>query len=131
MPLSQHNALDFALAPVPLAGVRRQEHDANAVVAKRRQLKTQCLSLLREELVRHLHQNTRAVPRFRIGPACTSMPQVLQHLQAHGDDLVRLVALDAGYEANATGVSLELRIVEALLDEIGHVGTAHNTLFSV
>ena len=94
--------------------VLRHEPVADAVVAGRRQLDALLRHLLAEEAVRDLHQHAGAVAHQRVGADRAAMRQVLEHGEAVLDDLVRLHALHVGDEADAAGVVLVARIVEAL-----------------
>ena len=77
-------------------------------------LKPSSRGLLGEELVRDLHQDAGAVAHARIGADRAAMLEIAQDAQAVLDDLVRLAALDVGDEADAAGVLVERRIVQAL-----------------
>ena len=72
------------------------------------------VGLLGEELVRDLHQDAGAVAGARIGADRAAMLEVAQDGERVLDQLVRLAALDVGDEADAAGILLERRIVEAL-----------------
>jgi hypothetical protein len=63
--------------------------------------------------MRHLNQDTRAVARvfFNTG---TTMIEILQNLKGIGDDGVRFLPLHVTDKADAAGVMLELRIIQAL-----------------
>ena len=80
----------------------------------RRQREAQLGALAREELVRNLNQDARAVARLRIAAAGAAMRQVDQDLNALQDDVVRLLALDVGDKADAAGVVLVARVVQSL-----------------
>ena len=67
-----------------------------------------------EKGVRNLDQNARAVAGLRIAAAGAAVRQVDQDLDALEDDVVRFAPFDVGDEADAAGVVLMLRIVEAL-----------------
>jgi hypothetical protein len=66
--------------------------------------------------VRDLNQDSSAVARFRIAAASAAMREVDQDLQALGDDVVRLHALDIDHETDATSVVFVSWIVETLLN---------------
>ena len=67
-----------------------------------------------QELMRNLHQDTRAVAGQRITAAGPAMRQVVQHLQSLAHDIVGSLALDIDDEADAAGVVLVPRVVKAL-----------------
>ena len=94
--------------------VLRHEPVADAVVPDRRQFDALLGHLLAEEAVRNLHQHAGAVAHQRIGADGAAMREVLEHGQTVLDDLVRLHALHLGDEADAAGIVLVARIVEAL-----------------
>ena len=67
-----------------------------------------------EKRVRNLDQHSRAVAGLRIASASAAMRQIDQNLHALHDDIVRLVALNAGDKADAAGIVLVLRTVKSL-----------------
>ena len=69
---------------------------------------------LAKERVRHLDQDAGAVAGVDLAAARTAMQQVDEHLERLPDDGVRAHAFDVDDEADATGVVLVARIVEAL-----------------
>ena len=73
------------------------------------------LGHLLEEGVRHLHEHAGAVAGVDLAAAGAAMIEVLEDLDALLDDGVRFASLDVHDEADATGVMLELRVIEALL----------------
>ena len=113
-PLFAHDALEDAFALQAVVRLHRQEDHADAVLARRRQGETQLGALAREELVRDLDQDAGAVAGSRIAAAGAAVRQVDQNLDALEDDVVRLLALDIGNEADAAGIVLVARVVQAL-----------------
>ena len=93
--------------------VARHEEMADAILAGRRQLEALRGHLLAEEAVGNLHQHAGAVAHQRIGADGAAMRQVFEHGEAVLDDLVRLDALHVDDEADAAGIMLVARIVEA------------------
>jgi len=69
---------------------------------------------LREEGVRNLHENAGAVAGARIGADRAAMFEVAENVDRVGDDLMRLLALDVGDEADAAGILLHAEVVHAL-----------------
>ena len=65
--------------------------------------------------MRHLQQDAGAVAGVDLAATRAAMVEVLEDLDALLDDGVRFAALDVHDEADAAGVMLELRVVEALL----------------
>ena len=91
-----------------------QEHHANAVFAGGRQGEAEFGAFRARKTVRDLDQDAGAIARFRIAAAGAAMGQVDQDLDALYDDVVRFLALDVGHKADAAGVVLMARVVEAL-----------------
>jgi hypothetical protein len=112
--LGGDRVLEDLLAGGALGAVRRQEHLADAVAAAARHLEAEAQALGLEEAVRELEHDAGAVAGIRIGAAGGAMGQPAQHLEALLDDASRLFAFDMGDEADATGVLLRGRIVEAV-----------------
>ena len=63
----------------------------------------------------HLEQDAGAVAGVGLAAARAAMVEVFQHLNRLLQDLVRLPPFDIDNKADATGVVLEPRIVQALL----------------
>src|SRR4029453_19004558 len=99
---------------VTLLGIPRQEHEAAAVLARRRQGEPQAIALPPEELVRHLEEDAGAIAGIRLTPARAPMEQVHENPQRLAHDCVRAPALDVDDEPDTAGVVLAARIVEAL-----------------
>ncbi len=74
----------------------------------------QLAALAREEVVRDLDQHSGAVAGFRIASASAAVGQVDQDLNALDDNVVRLLALDVGDEADAARIMLVAGIVKTL-----------------
>src|SRR5439155_11816423 len=135
-PAEQHlalvldGALDLVFAGVARGGVARQEHHADAVLARRRQLHALLRHLLAEEAVGDLDQQARTVGELRVIAHGAAVSEVSQHRQALLDDGVRLPALDVGYEADAAGVMLVVRVIQALSLQ-GHGGTNEYTIIAL
>ena len=118
-PAQQHLALardvlaedvDHDLPPFRIA---RHEHEADRVMAGLGQRDAELGGLPGEERVRDLHQDAGAVAGARIGADRAAMLEIEQDRQRVLDDLVRLAVLDVGDEADAAGVRVVDRIVEA------------------
>ena len=91
-----------------------QEHDADRVFALGRQREAESLGLLDKERVRDLQQHAAAVAGAGIGPRRAAMVDVEEDLQTLLDDVVRLLVVHVGDEADAAGIVLLGRIVEPL-----------------
>ena len=119
-PAEQHlalvldRALDLVLAGEARGRFPREEHHADAVLAEGRQRDALPRELLAEELVRDLDQQPRAVRELWVVADRAPVGQVLEDQQALLDDLVALLALDVRDEADAAGVVLVGRVIEAL-----------------
>jgi len=110
--LGTHRSLELLLAGQAGRVLLRQEHDAHAVFAGGRQRDALLRHLLAEELVRDLREDARAVAHQRVGTDGAPVVEVAQDLETLLDDLVALLALDVGDEADTAGVVLELRPVQ-------------------
>ena len=76
MTLLAHDALEDALAMMPVGLVLRHVNHRHAVTAGRRQRETEFLRDLAEELVRELEQDARAVAGVGFAAACAAMVEV-------------------------------------------------------
>ncbi|MGY4466834.1 hypothetical protein ACVWWK_002516 [Bradyrhizobium sp. LB9.1b] len=118
-PAEQRQALfldlvgDDALDDVAPGGVARHEQRADGVFARIGQREAQLLRLTSEEGVRDLHQNAGAVTGARIGADGAAVLEVAEDAECVRDDLVGLLALDVGDEADAAGILFQARIVQA------------------
>ena len=118
-PAEQHQAFgldlvgDDALDDIAPRRLARHEQRADGVVAGLRQLEADLRGLAREEGVRDLHQDAGAVAGARIGADRAAMLEIAENADRVGDDLMRLLALDVGDEADAAGILFEAEIVEA------------------
>src|ERR1700745_863047 len=61
-----------------------------------------------------LHKDAGPVPEARIGADRAAVLEVAENAERIGDDLMRLLALDVGDEADAAGILFQRGIVEAL-----------------
>src|ERR1035441_2145844 len=68
---------------------------------------------MREECVRNLHQDAGAVAGARIGADRAAMFEIAENADRVRDDLMRLLALDIGDEADAAGILLQRQVVKA------------------
>jgi hypothetical protein len=99
---------------LPHLVVLREEDHADGVVAGRRQGEAQPLRLFGEKAVRQLRQHAGAVADQRIGAGGAAMGQILDDLQAVGDDLMRFLVRQIGDETDAAGILSPCRVVETL-----------------
>ena len=109
-PAEQHQSFgldlvgDDALDDFAPRGFLRHEQRADGVFAGLRQLEADLGGLAREEGVRDLHQDAGAVAGARIGADRAAMLEIAEDVDRVGDDLMRLLALDVGDEADAAGI---------------------------
>ena len=94
----------------PASVVLREEADADAVLARRRQL---IADERPDEPVRHLQQDPGAVAGLRIRSGSSAVLQVRERSQPAHHRLVRRHAVQARDEGDAAGVVLEGRVVQA------------------
>jgi hypothetical protein len=92
----------------------RKEGHSHRIFARRRQGKAEGFALSREEFMRDLNQQPGAVAGFGIASASAAMREIDQDLNSLLDNLMALLAANAGNEADPTGVMLEGWIVETL-----------------
>ena len=113
LPLVGDHLGDERLHGGALIGVLRHEDVADRVLAGLGQGEAQPLRLAGEELVRDLHQHAGAVAHQRVGADGAAMLEVLEDLQPVLDDAVGLAVVQVDDEADAAGVALVQRVVEA------------------
>src|SRR5262249_26649777 len=114
LPFVLDRALDLVFAGDARRGIARQDHHADAVLARRRQLHSLLRHLLAVKAIRDLDQDAGAIGKLRIPAYRAAMREVAQHREPLLDDGVRLAALDVGDEAYAAGVMLVFRPVKPL-----------------
>ena len=112
-PLLAQHATNDRLNLSAGAGVARHEELTDAVKARRREGEPEPGALLREERMRHLHENAAAVTELGISAHRAAMVEVEQDLQALLHNLVALAVLHVGDEADAAGIALERGVEEA------------------
>ncbi len=95
--------------------VLREEEVTDGIFTRLRQRHALSRHLLAEEAIRDLHENAGAVTHQRIGTNSTAVGQIFQNEEAIANDLVRLLALHMGDEADAAGIVFVARIIETLL----------------
>ena len=91
-----------------------RKHHGHAVRARLGQLHAQLAAFARKEDVRNLDQDARAVARLRIAARRAAMGQVDQNLEALADDVVALLAANAGDKPHAAGIVLIPWMIEPL-----------------
>ncbi len=113
-----HSLLHQRLAARLGLGLGRQEHHANAVLARAGQVYPQPGALLLEELAGHLDQYSGAVAGLRVAAAASPVPQIDQHLEGLDDDLVGLLPFDVGNYPHAAASVFQLGGVESVLGQL-------------
>src|SRR5258706_13737477 len=112
--LFANDALQNSFTLKALMSLDRQECHADAVGARRGQLKPQLQALAREKLVWNLDQDPGAVAGFRVAAASAAVRKADQDLNALLDDVVALVAADARTKAHSARVVLVSGVVQPL-----------------
>jgi hypothetical protein len=92
----------------------RQECHANRVSARLGQDEAEFLALTGKELVGNLDQDASAIAGFRIASTGAAMGKVEKDLNPLADDVVTLLAIDAGDEPDTAGIMLVRGVVETL-----------------
>src|SRR5690606_11186510 len=88
-----------------------EEHHAHAIFTLLGQTDTMGFGLMFEKCVGDLNENPGGVAGLRVAPAGASMFEVEKDFEALFYDLVRLLSVNVGYEADATCVMLKCGIV--------------------
>src|SRR5262249_50249133 len=114
LPFLADDVLELRLAAAAVLRVGRQEHAADAVVARRRQREAQLGAPLFEEAVRRLDEEAGAVAGVLLAAAGAAVLQVEQPVDRHLDDLVRAAVVQVDDEADAAGVVLVPWVIQPL-----------------
>ena len=109
-----HDTLDDAFAQQARVALDRKKRHADAIFAGRRQGEAELGAFAHKERVRDLNEHAGAIAGFRIAAAGAAMCKVDQNLDAFDDNVVGLVALDAGHKTDPTGIVFQARMVKAL-----------------
>ena len=113
--LRGHLGLDCSLACLDCALVLREEHDPRSVAACGWQRSTQLgLGSLAQEAVWHASEDASAVARGGVAATATAVGHAHKHHVRIADDLVTRRAFEARRHADATGIDLARRIIQAL-----------------
>jgi hypothetical protein len=111
----EHGRLEDRLLAAAAARVLREEAHRDRVVAEARQRERADPAVgAREERVRELQEDARAVAGAGIAARSAAVCEVDEDLQRLGDHLVRGLAVERGHEAETAGVMLESWVVQAL-----------------
>src|SRR5262249_33650520 len=109
-----NNAFENAFTVQARCFLDRQEGHADGILTRLRQSDAQQPAFTRKEFVRNLYEHAGAVAGFRITAAGAAMGEVDKDLNSLLDDLMGLLAANAGDEAHAASIVLEARIVKTL-----------------
>ena len=93
------------------------------VMARLREIEPEPGALGREESVGDLGKDPAPVAERGIGPDRAAMVEIGQDLQAFFENVMRLAVPHVGYEADAAGVMLILRIVKTLRSGSERIGS--------
>ncbi len=123
-----HDLADHLLEVGDKRLVAWHEEIADGIFARLRQGHALLRHLLAEEAVGDLDENARAVAHQRVGTDRAAMREVFQHEEAIAHDLMRLLALEMGDEADAAGIMFVPWIVEPLFSRQpgGECGRFHS-----
>ena len=122
-PLALDDLGEFGLQLAALGGVARHEHEARAILANAGQRDALLLTHFHQKGVRHLQEHAGAVAGIGLAAGGATMVEVFENLDRLAQDLVRRAALHVHDEADAAGVVLKPRVVEALLGRAGVAGS--------
>jgi len=101
---------------VTLGRFRRGKYHADSVVERCRQSNAKWRTDRAKVAVRHLQKNPGTVSGIRFTAAGAAVVQIDKNLQRLADDLVGFFPFNVDNEADAAGIVLKLRIVEALFN---------------
>ena len=94
--------------------VDRQEAHGHAIATRPAKLHSELRTLLRKKFMRDLDQNASAIAGLRVRTRSAAMSQVDQHLETLANDLLALLASNAGNQAHAASIMLILWPVQTL-----------------
>jgi hypothetical protein len=115
LPFSGYDVLKLFFQLSRQRFILRQKNDTHAIVTFSRELPALFFGHFGNKPSRHLHEDASTIAGIRLRPTGSPVIQINQHLEAIFHDLMRFFALHVRDEADATGVVLKLRIIEALL----------------
>ena len=113
----QHATASFAQIGIP-----REEHHANGVVTRLRQMDPLFRHAVTQHGVGNLDQDTGTITTAHIKTGAATVLHTGQHGQRVLDDCVALFTLQAGDKANATTIMLQIRAIQTpgLLVKVSH-----------
>ena len=115
---------------LPVDRFARHEQEADAILPGLGQIETEPLGLFGEQAMGQLDQHACTIAGLGIGADCAAVFEVLQNLQAVGDDLMALEVVDVGDETDAAGIVLMSGIIESMglrksFRQMGKIGHGH------
>jgi hypothetical protein len=99
---------------VPLVTILRQEDHTDAVLAFLGELDVEAFGMMTEKLVRHLHQNARAIAGIILASARASMVEIHEHLKRVIDELMGLFTTEMNDKTDTACIVFKSWIVETL-----------------
>jgi len=78
--------------------------------------------MLPEEVLRHRHADTCAIPGLAVGVDSAPVPDILQRHDAHLDNLAARLSVQRSHKAHAAGIVLIGRIIGMTIDQLLAVG---------
>ena len=108
------DVLEQGDTPPARFGILRKKNQARAIFLNAGQLDADLAALAREKIVRHLHEDARAVSGLFVAPARAAVREVDEDLQGLVNDIVGFCALQVADEAHAAGVALVARVIKPL-----------------
>ena len=105
-------------------GVARHEELADRVMAGRRQRQAELFAFAGEKGMRNLRQDAAAVAELRVGADGAAVVEIDEDCKPFSQDGVRVAAVHVGHDADAAGIALVRRIVEALGARRQRIGAA-------
>ena len=114
LPFLGHDGGEQRAAPRGLGGIAGKEDEPGSVALGGGESDPERGALAREEGVRDLDEDARAVTRVDFTATGAAVEEVLEHLEGLGHDGVRPSPLHVHHEADAAGIVLVARVVEPL-----------------
>src|SRR5437773_2642000 len=94
----------------------KQNNHTNPVMVRHKQYTAQLKTLLAEECVGHLNQDSGSVSRIRLRTFNAAIQHIDENLKRFANNIVRFAAVNINHKTNATAVMFELRIIKTLFN---------------
>eukprot|EP00521_Asterionellopsis_glacialis_P021763 CAMPEP_0195315228 /NCGR_PEP_ID=MMETSP0708-20121125/2877_1 /TAXON_ID=33640 /ORGANISM="Asterionellopsis glacialis, Strain CCMP134" /LENGTH=119 /DNA_ID=CAMNT_0040380395 /DNA_START=302 /DNA_END=661 /DNA_ORIENTATION=- len=95
-------------AAVEKSGRRKSDHPLDLTAAAH---------LIAEKFLRHFNPNTRAVTGLAVSINCAAVPDILQRLNTHLNDLTPRLSVQGGDQTNPAGAMLVFGIIGVSIDQ--------------